>query len=121
MLNGLLLLITIIGAISYYEEAPSVATLNYRCDIGDIDCDIDTMPDSFVAVADCSLIGKHGTITFEDGLTITTQVFDCSGNDGVDEDGVSFLTASGIAFEFDYASYLAYGNEGTATLEIYDE
>lgn len=99
------------GGLSYYEEMPSRYTLEYRMAVGQIDWGADM----YIAVADCSHIGKHATVTYDDGREYTAQVFDCSGHDA--EPGTAVITSRGIVAELDYASWQAYGL-GRATVTI---
>jgi hypothetical protein len=94
------------GWLSAYHPEPSAATMAYRYELGHVDWGAD----AYIAVADCSLIGHRGTMEYIDsGLVLDVMVFDCAGEDGVDEDGVALITKSGIVAELDYASWLAYG------------
>ena len=95
--------IELTGGLSAYEREPSEATLAYRYEVGDVDWGYD----AYVAVADCSLIGRTGTMQYEDGRVLSVQVFDCSGHDA--EPRTAVITSAGIVAELDYASWLAYG------------
>ena len=100
---------TMTGWLSAYDQEPSEGTIAYRCNTGDLPCDdVEAWPDVLIAVADCSLIGKRGTMTYEDsGLELSVIVFDCSGHDV--EPGTAVLTAAGFVGELDYASWQTWG------------
>lgn len=70
--------ILIWGAVSAFGLGPTVGTLAYRQDMGQIDRDLREY-DVFVAVADCSLIGREG-ILIADSNVYKALVFDCSGD-----------------------------------------
>ena len=95
------------GWLSAFDREPPEGTLAYRLEVGDIQPGYDT----YIATADCGLIGKTGVLTYvESGMQLSVQVFDCSGEwDGGVVDGVSTLTEGGYAAELDYASWQAYG------------
>ena len=68
------------GYLSAYAELPTVATLAYRQEIGDVPYDVSGY-DVFIAVADCGLIGHEGTLYTNAGA-LRAIVMDCAGNDG---------------------------------------
>ena len=105
------------GCLSAYAEEPSVGTLEYRISTGDIVA----RHDAYIAVGDCSMIGKTDVMTYiETGLELDVQVFDFSGlwDCGV-VDGESTLTAGGYVAELDYAAWQAWGL-GRVSIEFVD-
>ena len=66
------------GFLSQYGYEPTVATIAYRQDIGDLPLDMSRY-DGVVAVSDCGLIGHEGRLTV-DGRRYRIIIFDCAGD-----------------------------------------
>ena len=72
--------ILFVGFLSAYALGPTVGTINYRQDNGQIPHDLSPY-DALLAVDDCGLIGHEATLTAGDDI-YTGLVFDCAGGDG---------------------------------------
>lgn len=105
------------GFLSAYAELPTVATVEYRQEIGDLPHDISKY-DVLIAVADCGLIGKEGVLHTIVG-SLKAIVFDCAGNDGTP----SWMEENNIVAEIDYWTWQKYPElVGTpATFETYHD
>jgi hypothetical protein len=93
--------------LSAYEPEPTIATLAYRLDNGDIELGHDV----YLATADCSRIGETGIITIGDSPPLNYQVFDCLGADA----GYDWMARQNIIAEVDYWTWQRYGL-GRATM-----
>ena len=91
-----------IGYLSAYGEMPTVATLAYRQEIGDIPSDI-SQYSVFLAVADCGLIGREATLISSSGV-FDALIIDCAGNDGTPE----WMEQNSIVAEIDFYTWAAY-------------
>jgi len=90
----MILLILIFGALSAYGEAPTVGTLAYREEMGQIS---HREYDFFIAVPDCDLIGQQAILAADDVL-YEGIVFDCAG----DSDSYRWMKDNIVAGEVDY-------------------
>jgi hypothetical protein len=99
------------GWLSAYAEGPTVATLEYRYETGDIDEGYDV----YLAVLDCSRLSESGVIKYDDGTVETYQVFDCAARDN--KDGTqSWMERHNIVAEVDYYTWKRRGRLGRAAL-----
>lgn len=89
------------GWLSAYDIEPTIGTLVYRLENGDIEPGHDV----YLAVADCSRIGETGTITIGAGPLLDYQVFDCLGDDAE----YNWMDAEGYIAEVDYFTWQRYG------------
>jgi len=96
------------GWLSAYDKEPTIATMNYRLTIGDVELGHDV----YLAVADCSRIGETGRITIGDGEPLSYQVFDCLGSDA----DYNWMAQQNIIAEVDYWTWQRHGL-GRATME----
>jgi len=87
------------GYLSAYAEVPTVGTVAYRQEVGDIPQDLRPY-DVLIAVADCSRIGKEATLYTAVG-PLRALVIDCAGNDGTP----SWMEENRIIAEIDYYSW----------------
>ena len=95
------------GWLSAYAPEPTIGTLTYRLNIGDVELGHDV----YLAVADCGRIGETGHITIGDSEELDYQVFDCLGSDA----GYDWMKAQNIVAEVDYWTWQRYGL-GRATM-----
>ncbi|NIV92386.1 hypothetical protein GWN42_06175 [candidate division KSB1 bacterium] len=94
--------IVFLGILSAYALWPTVGTIEYRQDHGQIPQEIGHF-DAFVAVDDCSLIGSEAKLITEKG-EFRAMVFDCAGGDGAHyfSDGNDMTTPYKLAGDVDY-------------------
>lgn len=102
------------GWASYYAEAPTVATLDYRVSIGDITHADLLWANAPVAVSDCGMIGDRVTVQIEDGPLMNAIVFDCAGADGT----ANWMAESNIVLELDFYTATAYGMIDRGALRV---
>ena len=95
------------GWLSAYDQDPTMDTLYYRLDIGDVQLGHDV----YIAVSDCKRIGETGTMTIGESGPLSYQVFDCLG----DDIGHDWMTDRNIIAEIDYWAWKKYGL-GRATI-----
>lgn len=84
----------IFGVLSAYGESPTVGTVSYRVDVGDLphrDFDF------FVAVADCDFIGQRAVLVADESI-YEGVVFDCAG----DSNSYRWMKDNIVAGEVDY-------------------
>ena len=68
-----------IGWASQYAESPTIGTLNYRLQKGELtQGDLD-YANTFVAVPGCERIGERGRLRIKGGEWLNYVVFDCAG------------------------------------------
>ena len=105
------------GYLSAYAELPTVATLAYRQEVGDIPQDI-SQYDALIAVADCSLIGREALLYTEIG-TMTAIIYDCAGNDGTP----TWMAENRIVAEVDYWTWQRHPEivGGAAILSVHSQ
>lgn len=87
------------GLLSQYAEQPSIDTLQYRQSTGQIPMEL---PDNavFMAVADCSWIGREGLISVNGGEWEPLYAFDCAGSNKA----YRWLVDNGFLGEIDHFS-----------------
>lgn len=91
------------GFLSAYDENPTVGTIAYHQNLGNIPDDL-TGYDGLIVVYDCSRIGQDALLTVGDE-TWETLVFDCAGEaDG----GQDWMTSNGYVAEIDYYMWQKY-------------
>lgn len=95
------------GWLSAYAIEPTIGTLAYRLDSGDVELGHDV----YLAVADCGRIGEIGHITIGNSEELDYQVFDCLGADASGD----WMEAQNIVAEVDYWTWQRYGL-GRATM-----
>ena len=95
------------GYLSAYAVEPTIGTMTYRLEAGDVELGHDV----YLAVADCSRIGEVGEISIGGGEWLDYQVFDCLGADA----GYDWMAANNIIAEVDYWSWQRHGL-GTAVM-----
>jgi len=90
------------GILSAYCLWPTLGTMTYRQDAGQLPQDVSEYH-AMVAVDDCSLIGHDAVIHYED-QEFTAIVFDCTGVDGTQffSDGDDMSTPYKLAGEVDW-------------------
>ena len=96
------------GWLSAYDKEPTIATMEYRLTIGDVELGHDV----YLAVADCARMGETGRITIGDGEPLSYQVFDCLGADA----SHNWMAQQNIIAEVDYWTWQRHGL-GRATME----
>lgn len=103
------------GYLSGYNEAPTVGTVAYRQEIGDIPQNLSGY-DVLIATADCGQIGKVGTLYTVVG-PLNALVFDCGGDDG----GHHWMRVNNILAEIDWYTWVAHpelvGSAATLVME----
>lgn len=104
----------VVGWASYYHQAPTDATIEYRVGIGDIGHDDLLWADALIAVADCATIGDRVTIQVGEGPMMNAVVFDCAGNDGT----VEWMADSNIVLEFDWYTATRYDMPDNGALRV---
>ena len=102
------------GWASYYNEVPTVATIEARLEMGHITTADLLWANSLIAVADCGMIGDRVTIQIDGGELRNAIVFDCAGNDGT----VEWMESSGIIVEVDYYTAMDYGMIDRGALRV---
>jgi len=91
------------GYLSGYNQGPTDGTTQYRQEIGDIPRDL-TPFDSRIAVLDCSLIGRTGTL-YTDAGPLKVVIFDCAGrSDG----GNHWMRDNNILAELDWYTWQSH-------------
>ena len=100
--------IIFLGILSAYALWPTLGTIAYRQDLGQIPQDL-SMYDALVAVDDCGLIGHEATLYAGD-REFSALVFDCAGSDSTDylSDGNDLTTPFKISAEVDYHFWKAH-------------
>lgn len=90
------------GILSAYALWPTLGTISYRQELGQIPQDL-SMFDALIAVDDCSLIGHKATI-YADDREFSALVFDCAGADGTEyfSDGDDLTTPYKLSADIDY-------------------
>jgi len=89
------------GWLSAYDMAPTIGTMTYRLESGDVELGHDV----YLAVANCGRIGETGKISIGGGEWLDYQVFDCLGADA----GHDWMAAQNIVAELDYWSWQRHG------------
>lgn len=85
------------GYLSAYDLTPTLATIEYRQEVGDIPDSLAGF-DGVVAVQDCSLIGTPA-ILISQGHVLHVMIFDCAGHaDG----GYQWMSDNNIVGEVGY-------------------
>lgn len=102
------------GWASYYEEAPTVATIKARLEMGHITAADLLWANSLIAVADCGMIGERVTIQVDGGEMRNAVVFDCAGNDGT----IEWMQESDVVLELDYYTAQAYDMVNRGALRV---
>lgn len=89
------------GVLSAYALWPTIGTIAYRQDTGQLPQDITGL--ALIAVDDCSLIGHAAIIHYEE-QEFPAIVFDCAGADGAQffSDGDDLTTPFKLAGDVDY-------------------
>lgn len=104
----------VVGWLSQYSEAPTVATIDYRQRIGDLPADLGHY-DGFIAVADCGRIGASAWLSIEGGALERVAVFDCAGADG----SAQWMENNQIIAEVDFYTAERYALEGGAQAVLF--
>lgn len=103
------------GYLSAYAQGPTDATIAYRQEVGDLPYDLSQYA-VFIAVADCSLVGREATLYTAVGQ-LSAIVFDCAGNDGTP----SWMETNRIIAEIDYWTWQHWpeliGSEAVLVME----
>ena len=96
------------GILSAYNFAPTVGTLQYRQEMGQLPADVSGY-EFFIAVDNCDLIGHNATLYAGD-LTFDGVVYDCAGSDGAKyfSDGDDLNTPFKLAGDVDYWFWKAH-------------
>lgn len=103
------------GYLSAYAESPTVGTVAYRQEVGDIPHDL-TGYDVLIAVSDCMMVGKPGTLYTAVG-PLDALVIDCAGDDGTP----SWMAENNIVAEIDYWTWAAHPElVGSAAVLVMD-
>lgn len=102
------LFVLFLGILSAYAMNPTVGTIEYRQELGQLPEDLSEY-EAFVAVNDCSLIGHEATL-YAMEEEFKAIVFDCAGADGVDyfSKGNDLRTPYKLSADVDYFFWKAY-------------
>ena len=100
--------IIFLGILSAYALWPTLGTIAYRQDLGQIPQDI-SMYDALIAVDDCNLIGHEATI-YSGDREFSALVMDCAGSDSAEylSDGDDLTTPFKISAEVSYHFWKAH-------------
>lgn len=90
------------GWLSAYAKRPTLGTLAYRLEHGQVTAEQVARAEVLIAVDNCGLIGREGTLTVADS-SWSALVYDCGGADG----GHSWMQQNAIVAEVDYFWWMA--------------
>lgn len=93
------------GYVSYYDESPTIATLDYRLASGDLNHKHVNFADAYIAVADCDRMGERGYMTINGSEPIAYVVYDCANRS---DETVQWMVDSNIVAELDYNTTAKY-------------
>ena len=89
------------GIGSQYTEMPTIGTVQYRLEIGDLSmADLD-WAEVYIAVPQCWRIGERGYIKIEDNHWLRYIVFDCASRDPRDRTR-QWMEENNVLVEIDY-------------------